>query len=244
MGKNILVAGKDLPESERFVESLVSAGNNVAVTYQNEASHLSLPEERAAQVKWNRASPVSARAIITETENSFGSLDAAILYFDAPSFAQTFTECTVQEISHALDILVAGYQYLAVELLARFNQKKHDGRIVFLLKTQTSLTDVSKSSSQRGSTMRPSGPIVAASQAAFGTFAENFAVLAAAQEYGSVVLTIGNTQNETAVKDGVLASWLSNYLKTLDGKPKPDANTAPSWVKAGARGSGIFSLFK
>lgn len=235
MGKNILVAGKDLPASERFIEGLVSAGHNVAVTFQNDFTHLMLPQEKAVTVKWNRSSPVSARSIITQTENAFGSLDVAVLYFDAPLFAENFRTCGISEISSAQDFLISGYQYLASEIFSRFLQKKHDGKLVFLVKTHTALTDTVKSSVRITSKV-PMSPIVSSALAAFVAFAENFAVYSAKEQYGSVLLALGNAQNETAVKDSELSAWLSNYLKTADSKPRADAHQACTWTKVGNRG--------
>lgn len=239
MSKTLLFAGKDSPEE--FVKILNDAGYNVALATSAESDINTI--ENAVSLKWNRSSPISARSVIVETENAYGSIDTTILYFDATVFSSRLTSCEVEDISRALDTLVAGFQYLAVETFARYAQKKSDGRLVFLLKSQQTLLESMKASSQR-TTSHPAGPIVASAQAAFSAFAENFAALAQEAEYGSVVLATGNVTNDMPSRDAEIATWLLGHLKSLDEKSNQRNKQSPVWAKMGTKSQGFLSMFR
>lgn len=235
----MLVAGKDSPDE--FVKNFVAHGYNVAVAGNPDLSSASTSAENITSLRWNKTSPVSARSMILETENFFGGFDTTLLVFDAPALATQFTSCTVEDISRALDNLIAGFQYLAVESFARFAQKKINGRLVFLLKTQPTLVEAVRSS-QRNISSKPSGPIVAAAQSAFGAFAENFAALSMDHEFGSVLLTIATPQNELSSRDSALAIWLAEYISSINEKEK-NQRQVPLWIKAGAKSTNFLSRF-
>lgn len=235
----MLLAGKDAPDD--FAQSIILQDYKVAVAKSDESN--AEKTEKIVSLKWNKASPVSARSMILGTENAFGAIDVVVLYFDASSFASQFVSCTVENISTALDSLVAGFQYLAVETMARFEQKKLGGRLVFLLKPYSSFFETIRSSQQRNSTVMPLGPIVSAAQAAFGAFAENFAAISQERQYGTVILGNVSTQNEIGVRDKSLANWLANYLVSLDGKEK-NTKQPLSWIKVGVKNSGFLGLFR
>ncbi|MBQ9237820.1 MAG: hypothetical protein IJ191_00670 [Treponema sp.] len=244
MGKAVLCVGKDLPEGNDFADALITAGYAVAATYAAEAVPGRSAQERLVALKWNRTSPISARSIVLETENAFAAFDAVVLYFDAPFLSAEFTSCTVEDVSHALDALIAGFQYVATESLARFLQKQRSGTVVFVLKTHPSLADAARSPSVRQSTIHPAGPLVAAAQAAFSAFAENYAVLAADRRCASVVLVQTTAQSETGAQDASLAAWLADYLATNAEKNKSPARVVPVWIKAGAKSAGLFARFR
>ena len=86
---------------------------------------------------------------------------------------------------------------------------------------------------------------MAAAEAAFANFAENVAVLSAADENLHVLLVSGDEGNEVMQKDSVFASWLNSYIDSCDNlKNKPGLKVAVNWVKAGAKNPGGFALFK
>ena len=117
--------------------------------------------------------------------------------------------------------------------------------MIFVLKAQPSLKDVVLSPSLRASVQNPSSPFVAAGEAAFATFAENLAIVSGDDENLSVLLVSGDEQNEVMQKDSTFAQWLMNYILASDElKNKPSVKQAASWVKAGAKNPGGFSLFR
>lgn len=240
MGKVMLLAGKESPDD--FVQSIILRDYKVAVARSGDFS--GEKTEQSASLKWNKASPISARSMILETENVFGTVDVVVLYFDASAIASQFASCTIENISSALDSLVVGYQYLAVETMARFEQKKFNGKLVFLLKTYPSIFETIRSSQQRSSTTIPLGPVVAAAQVAFGAFAENFATVSLERPYGTIILGTMNAQNEVGLRDSSLANWLGNYISSLESKEK-NTKQIPAWIKVGVKNTGFFSgLFR
>lgn len=233
MGKNILIAGKDLPAGGDFADGMSLAGNNVVITGNPDSDRASLSSQAVVIAEWNRPSPVSARSLVLQAENAFGPLDTAVLYFDTQVYAQQFTSFSTEDFSRSLDEMTAGYELLTMEVLARYEQRKLVGHIVFVLKTP---------SVQRGAVLNP---LVAASQAAFTEFAESVALYAGDRETTTVVLVTGDAQNETSAKDNTFASWLSGYIEAVDAlKNKPGARQSAAWVKAGAKNPGGFSLFR
>jgi NAD(P)-dependent dehydrogenase (short-subunit alcohol dehydrogenase family) len=242
MEKTFLIAGKNFPAGGSFAEGMSRTGYNVAITGTPDSGHSSLSSKGITVLPWNNGSSVSARSLILETENVFGSIDAVILYFDASFFTVQFSSYTPEDVSRALDIMIAGYQYLAMEVLNRFEQKKNGGRLIFLLKTYPTMAEVLHSSALKNSTTGPSGPILAASQAAFGAYAENTAALAGDRDSSSVILFSCTAQNDIAEKDASLAAWLSNYLAVMEQlKTKPGVKQSTSWIKAGSKGPGLLS---
>lgn len=243
MEQNLLIAGKNLPESVDLAESFSLAGFDVIVTGKPEDKKL-LQTAEITVAPWNKTSAVSARSLVIQSEVASGKLDNAILYFDGPMFASQFTSFTIDESPRALDEMVSGFQYLAIEILTRFEQHRNKGKLIFALKTHPSVNDVLHSSSLRNTTSGPANPFVAAAESAFATFAENVAALYGDKDNITILLVTGNAQNETMKKDSFFADWLSGYLKQVDAlKTKPGAKQATSWIKAGVKGPGTFSLF-
>ncbi len=244
MDQNILIAGKDLPDSVDLAESLSFAGFDVIVTGKQDDKKL-LQNSEIVVASWNKTSAVSARSLVIQSELGSGKLDNALLYFDGPLFASQFTSFSIEESPRALDEMVSGFQYLAIEVLTRFEQHRNNGKLIFVLKTHPSVNDVLHSSALRNSTSGPSNPFVAAAEASFATFAENVAALYGDKENISILLVTGNSQNEIMKKDSNFANWLSEYLRQVDGlKNKLDAKHSTNWIKAGAKNPGSFSLFK
>ena len=105
------------------------------------------------------------------------------------------------------------------------------------------MNEVVHSSALKKMNITPSNPIVSAAEAAFATFAENFAAQELNSEDVSVLLITGDQQNETMADDLNLGSWLKDYINSLD-QLKKGIPKSTNWIKAGAKASGGFSLFK
>nr|MBQ2234321.1 hypothetical protein [Treponema sp.] len=141
--------------------------------------------------------------------------------------------------------MISGFQYLAIEALTRMEQHRYNGKIIFILKTHPTMSDTINSATLRNSTSAPANPFVAAAEAAFATFAENIIAYTTDKPNISVLLVTGDMQNETMQKDNNLATWLASYLDAYDSlKTKPSAKNSLTWIKAGAKNPGSFSLFK
>ncbi|MFA6856791.1 MAG: hypothetical protein WCR31_06230 [Treponema sp.] len=244
MKKTILIAGKDFPSGGDFASGLAGAGYNVVVTGSTEAENIPNSAGNISVVTWNRPSSISARSLIIEAENLFGCVNESVLYFDAGSYASQFTVFSPEECTRAFDTMILGYEYLAMETIIRLEQRKRNGKLIFLLKHHPSMEEALHSSVLRSNTASPAGPFVSAAQAAYAAFAENVAAFVGDRPNVTVLLISCDMNNETAAKDGSLSLWLSGYLEAIDNlKNKPGAKQAVNWIKAGAKAPGFFSLF-
>ncbi|MCK9169801.1 MAG: hypothetical protein M0P01_05250 [Treponema sp.] len=244
MKKTILIAGKDLPSGGDFASGMAGTGNNVIVANSTETGNAPDAAGKIAVVTWNRPSSISARSVIIAAENLFGCIDESVLYFDAGLYTSQFTVFSPEECTRALDTMILGYEYLAMETVIRLEQRKKNGKLVFLLKRHLSMEESLHSSALHNNTASPAGPFVSAAQAAYAAFAENVAAFAGDRPNVTVLLISCDMNNETAAKDDTLSLWLSEYLGAIDNlKNKPGARQAVNWIKAGTRSSGFFSLF-
>ncbi len=251
MSKTILIAGKDLPDGSDFVDGAELKMRNIAVTAIRGANPVASPNISAFE--WHRTSPVNARTLVLDSENAFGKIDEAVLYFDESYYAAKFNLLNPQECSESCDEMILGYQYLTLEILSRFEKKfsMNSGleerpipsRLVFLIKTASEY-EVTKNTALRSSTPMASGPFVAAAAAAFRAFAENITAIYGQRDYVSIILVRGDLTNETAKHDRNLSEWLCTYMDELDSqKNKSSLKQILTWVKPGAKGTG-FSLFR
>ena len=240
MTKNIFIAGKEPPEVNEFADVFSMDKYNVSVANDDENKNaLSSPDVKVVQ--WNKGSSISARATVIQAETEIGTIDNAILYFDAPLFASHFTSLSAETLAPACDAMILGFQYLTFELMKRIQQRKANARIVFLLKTTPSFAEVLRNPSLKKAGSEPANAIVAASEAAFANFAENIAATISKTDYVSVLLVAGDDHSDTMRRDSTLAHWLKDYILAIDEK-KVDVKAA-KWIKAGEKPSMGFRFF-
>ena len=248
-----MIAGKNLPDGADLVDGAEVKMRSVAVTAPKGAKPASTPNISAFE--WTRTSPISARSLVLDAETEFGKIDEAVLYFDEGYYATKFSLLTPQECSESIDEMILGYQYLALEILSRF-EKKYSMRsgleeekapapkLAFLIKTCASECDVSKDVRLKAITPMAAGPFVAAASAAFTAFAENIAAIYGGREYVTVLLAHGDQNIEVAKRDRSLSEWICSYMDEVDKlKAKLSLKQSLNWIKAGAKGPG-FSLFR
>ncbi len=253
MTKTILIAGKNLPDGADFIEGAQVKMRNVAAAASKGAKPAASPNTSAFE--WTRTSPISARSLVLDAETEFGKIDEAVLYFDESYYAGKFNLLTPQECSESIDEMILGYQYLALEILSRFEKKYSMAsgleeekaaapKLAFLIKSCSSECDVNKNGSLRASTPMAAGPFVAAASAAFMAFAENIAAIYGGREYVTVLLAHGDQNIEAAKRDRSLSEWICSYMDEVDKlKAKLSLKQSLNWIKAGAKGPG-FSLFR
>lgn len=242
MGKNIFIAGKELPFVSDFADGFVIKENNVALALSGEEKNAL---SGVKVIDWRRGSGVAARAAVIQAETELGAIDDFILFYDSAFYSEMFNDFSTENCAEACDTLISSYQFLALEIMNRVKQHKNKCRIVFALKAQPNEKDVILSPNLKTFVQTPSNAFVAAGEAAFATFAENVAASSIDDENLSVLLVAGDDQNEVMHKDSSFASWLNGYISALDEtKTKNSAKNITNWVKAGAKNPGGFSLFK
>lgn len=255
MEKTVLIAGKDLPGGLDFADGVLMTGRNVVSTTSESMHAKQAADGGAVTVMWNKTSPVSARAVVLECENSFRRLDEAVFVFDEAYFAEKYDGMSHENCSRGMDEMILSYQYLVQEVLARFEKRyAYDyvneeaikpGKLVFLMKSSPSELDILKNNNLRNTVPCAAGPFVGAAAAAFEGFAENIAAMFGGRDYVTVILAKADSSMELGKNDRALAGWLSNYMEEVDNlKHKPNAKQCASWVKAGAKASGGFGFLK
>ncbi len=267
MAKTILIAGKDMPAGSKFSDGFINSSRRVVITgpdseisenAQNPSSvqksdehHLKMVGKASgiATVGWNKASPLSSRTLILNVEAVFEELDEAVLYFDEDFYSARANRLGIEECSRGVDQMILSYQFLAMEILNRFEQKKSandTGTLVFLFKEGCSASDALKNPAMRNGAYSIASPVVAAAAGAFEKFAENIAALYGDSSFLNILLIHCDRQNEFAGDDVALAKWLSSYVDNFrDEKNKMNAKKSVQWVKAGSKftASAGFSLF-
>lgn len=269
MNKTILLAGKNGEDAGHFADGLQLTSRLVAVTgklamnapaakktvAERKADLVAFDEEKSRQAEtgicsfeWNKGSSLSARNIVLETENYFGALDEAVLYFDEEFFSSKTGVLDAEEIARSTDEYVLGYEYLTSELLSYY-EKKYRGvprTLVFLLRECPTACDVLHSPSLKNGKTAVASPTVAAAASAFTAFAENIAAVYGSEPYVQIILVRGDSTMEEARREETLAKWLCSYMETVKADEKYSAKKACQWVKPGARkaGSGVFGLFR
>lgn len=242
MGKNIFIAGKELPAVADFADGFVIKENNVVLALSGEEKNA---PSGVKVIGWRRGSGVSARTSLIQAETELGFIDDFILYYDSAFYSEMFDNFSTENCAESCDTLISSYQFLALEIMNRVKQHKSKSRIVFALKAQPSEKDIILSPNLKTFVKNPSNAFVAAGEAAFATFAENVAASSVADENLSILLVAGDDQNEVMRRDSLFSSWLNGYILALDEmKNKNSAKSVTNWVKAGAKNPGGFSLFK
>ncbi len=205
-----------------YAVTAVSSGRNAVITAsaltKDTAERRQTVKPPAREFPWNRPSPIASRALVFETENSFGKIDEGLLIFDSDAYAAKYTKTDAASFTRAVDQLILGYSYLAGELIRCFSAQR-SGTLVFLLKTGTALP---------GSAV----PAAAARQF-FSGLAEGFAAAAQPETDYRVALIRGENTG-----DDEICPWLYPFLDTLPEK------TMPRWYKVGAKAGGVLSFFR
>lgn len=239
MEKTILFAGKEFPAGNDMASGASFQGRKVLATSlsvsENSENEAEVQKSGGVvQVSWNRSSALSCRSLVLRCENE-GGIDEAALVFDEFYLATRYRGVTNN--ARVIEELIAAYQYLAQELIFRFQrQSQRSFKLVFLHKSNFSLCDGVNSSSVRSSGIELSNPLIAAAGGAFAAFAEN---VAASLSEGSNILPVlvsCEPNNDFSKRDSSLSVWLCEYMDSIDNLKKPlSPKQKVAWVKAGSK---------
>ncbi len=155
---------------------------------------------------WNRSSRLSAHSLCLDVKNRYGTIDSAVLCFDATAFS-----VSVAELADIVDSLVKAYIILC-ERLEDVLSKQGAGHLCFVLCEQQQ---------SKGSEVQlPVQREVRMAEAAFRILAEDCAV-----RLNASLIRVDNAERMNC------AQWLADRIAA----PHRSKSSA-SWVKAASRG--------
>lgn len=240
---NILLIGKDFPDSLDFAEGLAQGGNLIFTSQKSEDDNSRFESEGIFTTNWNKSSSISAHSLIIKAETKFTNTDNIIFYFDSSYFCNQFELDKTEEVTEATDNMITAYLYSAGEALKRINQRKEKITVTFLLREYPSKTDILLN--PKGQNVLPASSIVNIAQQAFIALAENFATNVNDNDYLSVILAKCNISNELYKNEKAIARWCVDSFKTVSNlKNKQTVKHAANWNKVGAKISAGFILFR
>lgn len=267
MEKNILIAGKDMVDGGSFAEGCSVSGRLVAISGAepdaDDSRRRTIAERRAdvaayeearsieakagiCTIEWNRSSPLSARSFVLEAESIYGRIDEAVLLFDEEWFASSAEKLDAEEIARVSDYMTVGFQYLALELISKFeraNSAEQPSTLVFMLKEGPCTLDVMKVPALKTGVNAIASPLVAAAAASFASFAENIAALYADSRFVNILLVRSDPDSDVSGHDDQLSRWLCSYMDELC--EKKNVRHSVQWIKSGAKvAQSPFSLFR
>lgn len=258
MSNTILIAGKNMPEAGNFSDGVAFSGRNIIVTgnisdseetkrltiAERKANQAAYEEEKAQEAKsgictieWNKSSPLSARSLVLQTTTIYGHMDEAVLYFDEEWYAAKAEKMDSEEIVRGCDEMIAGYEYLALEIINCFQRRETSegrGRLVFLLKETPDRIDVLRNPAVKDGLSPVASPLVAAGAAAFASFAENLAAVCSDSIFVDVICIRGDGSMEGFRRDDETGRWLCSYLDSFE-SPDKSSRRDVQWVKPGEK---------
>lgn len=241
---DILLIGKDLPDSLNFAKALSQNGHHVFTNAKSEADAASFESENIFAAVWGRNSAISARSFIIRAETRLQDLTDYVIVFDSLAYGQKFELDRSEDISYATDYMISSYQYLVNELLFRLEQKQEPATITFLVRTYPSKFEV-LTNGNRNVNLHPTSNIVNSAQNAFISLAENISTLVSDKSYLSVLLAKCSPSNELFNSENELGKWVLQSIETIKGqKNKQTVKQAANWIKAGGKVGGGFPFFK
>ena len=206
MNNTVLIAGGVSPVNTYLAEAAERTDYKVLSA---DSSH-----SKGSAFSWNPASPISARSLILQAENTFESIGTVILPFDADSYEDFYSKLSVETISKGTDNMILGYFYIVSEIMARF-EKYGEGNLVFFYNDDPN---------------KEKGILASSGAAAFCALAKKTAQLYAGKPTGIILVKSESNAFQEA------ADWLFQYI-TPPGAQKAALNAkyASHWLKPGSK---------
>lgn len=240
---NLLIVGKDLPDSLDFAESFSKKDRIVFTSLKQGSEYANFESENIYCTTVNRASAISAHSFILNAETKIQSIDEVLFIFDAQYFQNRFPSDNESEISTATDTMINSYIYFTTEILKRIDQCKEKVTVSFLLKSIPSKLELLQSSSKIN--LLPLSNIITIAQNAFISIAENFSTNIQDKPYLSVLLAKVPAISDAPQSDLEIGNWLCAAFDSLkNAKHQQTLKAASTWNKVGSKISSGFSLFK
>lgn len=241
---DILIAGKEMPDSVELAEGLAKTKRNVLSAAKANVDLSNFEAEGIFGCPWNRSSAISARSFILQGETKLRELNEYVILFDSKYYASKFELDKTENVSSSVDTMISSYQYFINELTLRLEQRKDPVTIMFLVKTYPSRYEFTHSGS-KNSNIVPVSNIVNSAQVAFEALAQNFATFVAEKPYLSVVLAKCEVSNDIYDNEAEIGEWIGKTMDSVsESKSKQNVKQACTWQKVGGKISSGFSLFK
>lgn len=241
---NILLVGKELPDSLNFCEALKANDNKIYTSAKSEADAVKIDADNITASTWNKSSAVSAHSFLIKAETNLENITHVIFYYDSPYLCSKFELDKTDELSQAVDQLINSYLYTAGELIKRIDQKQDPVCVSFIARTYPSKYEIA-TAGNKTSNILPASSIVSVGEAAFTTLAQNFSTYVADRDYLSVILAKCPYNNELYKNDKQLAQWILESFDSLAQlKHKQSVKQATVWNKVGSKLSAGFPFFK
>ncbi len=217
MNKTVLLAGCPDAVQSLFIDSANATGNQIVTTSSSDKKAMEKKSTEARTIIWTRSSPISARTVLLQAQNTFDIPGQTVLFFDAADFAATFSAYSLETISRGTDEMILGYQYLVNEAINRM-QAEDDANLVFYLQSDPE---------------REYGMMTAVGEAAFTALAQKTAELYAGKNFGVVLVKAEEPVSAEA------AEWLFQYMQNpAVQKNAKNTRHAAHWVKPLSKVSG------
>lgn len=241
---DILIIGKDLPDSLDLAEGFSSKGKKVFAACKSEADAPNFEAENIFAAVWNRASAISSRAMLIKAETKLSELNQYCFVFDSYNYSSKFELDRTEDVSSAVDTMISGYQYFINELLFRLEQTQEPSFITFFLKSYPSKYEIAFNGNKNPN-LHSTSNLVNSAQNAFISLAENIATIISERQNISVLLCRCDPSNEFFNNEKEIASWISQSMdQIINQKNKQSIKQATSWAKIGGKIPSGFSLFK
>ena len=215
MSTNILVTDDRLSFSLSLADLLRVQGLYVCVTSESGASStkdIKKEQKIGPMLEWNRNSVFSTQSLALQLKNLNIAIDTAIIVFDAPMYAELYTESDALSIEAVFSELITANMQLLSMLIDYFTKQKN-GKLIFVHRDVPS----------------PCHTIpVAAASSAFVRLAEEIAAFYANDSRSflqTLLVKLDNEDNEA------YADWIVSQIQ----QDQPIRSTG-RWVKAGQRG--------
>lgn len=237
----MLIVAFDEKESIELTRSFLGEDFSVALAKDDCEEDAASPDFYS--LKWNRASPISARSLLIKAQTVLGSVDNILMTFDAKKADEDFSDFSIDEATKACDALILSYQYLTLEAVSRASSHGKKVRLIFNLRAWPSLFEVSRAPQYKKAPVTPVSIFTSVAQKAFESFAENCCAFMENNKCVDVILLDSSATGSEAPTSEAFAAWLNQYLVTLD--QAPDSKTKlPNWQKALSKPSSRLSIFR
>ena len=120
MERTVLITGRQSSFTDDLLQESLARGFKVFATYDPTGEEPEVPDgfgDDLTYIQWNQRSPISARSVLLEAENSTDSLDELFVVFGIQPVTLPFHETPASRVEEIVDGTVKGYLFMLREAL-------------------------------------------------------------------------------------------------------------------------------